>query len=467
VALATAWGRPARGLPALAAGALTLLILEPALALRIGFGMSVAAVAAIVLWAPRVAHLLARVLPPHVARAASVPVVAQAAVTPFLVSMGAGLTPYAVVANVVAGVAVLPVMAAGMTALVLAAVSSSWALVPAWVAGKSAQVIAMIAEATAGAPGARVPWLDGPAGPLAAGMGVAAAVVATLRVGTGWRVLGAAVGAGALLVGAAWPALTARDHGVVLDDWDVVACDVGQGDMMLLRAGPSSAVVIDAGPDPDVARSCLESYRVTEIPLLVITHPHEDHDGGVSGVMGVARPALAWVSDAAAGGAAARALATEGVPMRVPTLREAITVGDVALRVVSTLHAGGAAAANDASIGVIGVASGTSVIALGDLELEGQEAVALALGGPVPIDVVKVAHHGSAVQSPHLADLIDARIAVFSAGADNRHGHPAASALDLYGANAQIARTDQCGSIEVAHDESGLRWSGCRTEVAG
>ena len=466
VALGIAWGRPARGLPALAAGVLVLVIVEPRLALEIGFAMSVAAVAAIVLWAPRLAHLLSTVMPPSIARAASIPLAAQAAVTPLLVSIGAGLTPYAVIANLVAGIAVLPVMAAGMAALVLAPVSASAAAAAAWLAGHAAGVIAVVADVVSRAPAARLPWPEGVGGTALAAVAVLGLILASHRLAVGWRVLGALACAASLAAGGVAHARTVSDHAVVVVDWGVVACDVGQGDMMLLRAGPSSAVVIDAGPDGEIAQRCLERYGVSEVPLLILTHPHADHDGGVPGILSVVTPARAWVAASAADASAVRALEREGVTPEVPETGRSEVWGEVSLRVVSALHADASPSPNDDSIAVIAVAADTSVIALGDLELEGQEAVARVLGGPVSVDVVKVAHHGSAVQSTRLAAFVDAHVAVFSAGAGNRHGPPAPSTLELYGERAIVARTDECGSIEVARDPTGLRWSGCPTAVA-
>ena len=95
-------------------------------------------------------------------------------------------------------------------------------------------------------------------------------------------------------------------------------------------------------------------------------------------------------------------------------------------------------------------------MALGDLEeagqaqllawLHSQEPAALVTLGPV--DIVKVAHHGSAKQSLGLARYLAPRAAVFSAGTGNPFGHPTARALEIYddGATA-LLRTDTCGTV--------------------
>src|SRR5205823_1706647 len=66
--------------------------------------------------------------------------------------------------------------------------------------------------------------------------------------------------------------------------WVFVACDVGQGDAVVLPAGPRAAVAIDAGPDPVAVDRCLHDLGVSEVPLLVFSHYHLDHVAGLAGV---------------------------------------------------------------------------------------------------------------------------------------------------------------------------------------
>ncbi len=66
--------------------------------------------------------------------------------------------------------------------------------------------------------------------------------------------------------------------------WIMVACDVGQGDGLVLPAGDHRAVVIDSGPDPVAIDRCLDDLQITDVALLVFTHYHLDHVGGIVGV---------------------------------------------------------------------------------------------------------------------------------------------------------------------------------------
>ena len=65
----------------------------------------------------------------------------------------------------------------------------------------------------------------------------------------------------------------------------ISACDVGQGDALALAVGPRSAIVVDAGPDPQAVDRCLDRLGVEQVPLLVLTHFHADHVDGIDGVL--------------------------------------------------------------------------------------------------------------------------------------------------------------------------------------
>ena len=81
------------------------------------------------------------------------------------------------------------------------------------------------------------------------------------------------------------PVRTLRPHWPATD-WSVVVCDVGQGDSLVLSTGvPGEAVVVDTGPAPDTTADCLRRLGVNKIPLVILTHLHADHTGGLAGVL--------------------------------------------------------------------------------------------------------------------------------------------------------------------------------------
>lgn len=471
IALGWWWGRPARALPALGAGVLLLLLIDPGLGSAVGFQLSVVAVIAIVVWAPHLQRRLGRWVASALARAISIPLAAWLACWPLLVTLQPGLGLYAVPANLVAAIAALPVTIIGLASAVASLMWAGLGAAGMQLAGACAWPVVWAARAFSSAPGH---WLEWPAGRV----GVALAIVVSASVAfasvsrrsRGGMRIAAAVVAAVTLFSA--PALTFR-QGPVMDDWAVVVCDVGQGDMMLVRVSDQAAAVVDTGPPGAAGAACLRRYGVRQIPLLVLTHPHADHDGAVREIAGVADISQVWVSPAAvttghdAGTADARAT---GAAISVPARGDTWTAGDVAMVVLypdaGPSDASASAEVNDASIALSISVGGATALAWGDLETAGQAAVAASLVSPVVVDLVKVAHHGSSVQSEDLAAKVTSRVAAISVGADNSYGHPAEQTVALYSRYAAVVMTTaRCGDIALGHD--GAVAAACPSGVAG
>jgi len=65
----------------------------------------------------------------------------------------------------------------------------------------------------------------------------------------------------------------------------VVACDVGQGDATVVDVAEGQAILVDTGRDPVALVACLDQLGVEAIPLLVLTHYHADHTGGLEALL--------------------------------------------------------------------------------------------------------------------------------------------------------------------------------------
>ncbi|MFI6325798.1 ComEC/Rec2 family competence protein [Nonomuraea sp. NPDC050556] len=279
-AIALGTGRAKDGVAALSCSVLLLIMFDPELARSYGFALSVCATAGILLLAPRWRDRLAVRLPRWAAEAIAVPAAAQAAVTPVLVLMSGQLTLVAVPANLLAGPAVAPATLLGFAAALIAPFWTSAAQLVVRPAGYAVGWIILVAQHAVQMPFATAPWPGGLAGLAMLAVAVAIAVPILRRASWRWIVATLTVAAliGVLAVGpvvSSWPA--AR--------WLMVACDVGQGDGLVVSAGPGRAVVVDTGPDPVVMDRCLRDLDVTEIPLLILTHPHADHIGGLAGAV--------------------------------------------------------------------------------------------------------------------------------------------------------------------------------------
>jgi competence protein ComEC len=307
--------------------------------------------------------------------------------------------------------------------------------------------------------------LDVPAGPVG-GLGATAVlaflVVAAARGFRPWRepriILGVALGVAVVLVvghgrDARWPP----------PDWVVLACDVGQGDGLLLRApGSDDALLVDAGPDAGRIVDCLEDAGVARLAVL-ITHFHADHIDGLAAVLGrwpVAVVLTTPVPEPADGASQVvdRARAARA-PIRLVRAGDRLTVMGVTLDVLWPARPMPESPANNASVvavaAVPSAAGPIRVLLTGDIEPEAQSV--LMAGPPPRAHVVKVPHHGSRYQVPQFATWSGARIALISVGQDNDYGHPSGSTIGQYrAAGARIGRTDEQGDLVVLPVAGGL-----------
>ncbi len=279
VCLAT--GRPRAGVPMLAASVLGLLIWDPTLAGDAGFAMSVLATAALLLLAPGWASALRRRrVPAGVAEAFAVATAAHLVTAPVIAALSGRVSLVAVPANVLAEPAVPVATVFGFGAAVIAPIWASGARGLAWVAGWPCRWLVGVADRLGSVPGARLPWLGGLVGALTLLAATLALVALVARGGVG-RLIAVAV----LLIVLVQIPVRSVLSGWPPPDWDFIACDVGQGDALVLPAAPHVGVEIDAGPDPVLVDRCLSDLGITEIALLVFTHYHLDHVGGLAGVL--------------------------------------------------------------------------------------------------------------------------------------------------------------------------------------
>jgi competence protein ComEC len=241
--------------------------------------------------------------------------------------------------------------------------------------------------------------------------------------------------------------------------WLVVACDVGQGDAIVLAAGRGEAVVIDAGPEPVSVDRCLRGLGVRRIPLLVLSHFHADHIAGLGGVLRGRDVGTVLVSPdgepAFGSGAVARQLGSRGLLAQTPHVGDVFVAGtgsqQVRLSVIAPRHVfhGSHSDPNNSSIVLLALTHGRRILLTGDAEVEDQQEI-LASGADVRADILKVPHHGSAFSDPSFLSAVHAQVGLISSGRGNVYGHPAASLIDrLRTLGVRTARTDELGDIAV------------------
>ncbi|MEW2631502.1 ComEC/Rec2 family competence protein [Streptomyces sp. NPDC048389] len=463
--LAIGTGRRRSLVPALAAAALLLLLYDPWLARSYGFLLSVLATGALLTIGPRWSEALQRRrVPPRLAEALAAAAAAQAVCAPVVAVFAARVSLVAIPCNLAAELAVAPATVLGFATLAAAPVAMPVAELLARCAGWPAGWIASVARAGAALPGAQIDWPGGWRGGLLLAALTAVVLVVVRRLTRHpWA---AALGALLLVLAVVRPApLTARLTGWPPSGWALVMCDVGQGDAMVLAAGDGAAVVVDAGPDPHLTDRCLSELGVTEVPLLLVTHFHADHVAGLTGVLrGRAVGAIQTTTFEEPRRQAAfvrRTAAAAGVPVIHAIPGERRRVGPLTWQVLwpDLTRGAGPEGPNDASVALlVRAAGGLSMLLLGDLEPPSQRRLIRGHPALPAVDVLKVAHHGSAYQDPGLLAGARPRLALISCGRDNPYGHPAPRTVGaLRAQGALVLRTDRDGAVAVTGAGPGLR----------
>ncbi|WP_285563583.1 ComEC/Rec2 family competence protein [Streptomyces sp. RTGN2] len=471
--LAIGTGRRRSLIPALAAAALLLVLYDPWLARSYGFVLSVLATGALLTLAPRWSEALQRRrVPPRLAEALAAAAAAQAVCAPVVVLLASRVSLVAIPCNLLAEFAVAPATVLGFAALATAPVAMPVAELLARVAGWPAGWIASVARTGAGLPGAETDWPDGRPGALLLAALTVLLVLFVRRVGRRPWICAAAALLLVLVVLRPVP-LTRVITGWPPPGWAFAMCDVGQGDALVLAAGPGSGVVVDAGPDPRLADRCLRDLGITRVPLLLLTHFHADHVRGLAGVLrGRAVGAIQTTSLDEPPEQAAfvrRTAAAAGVPMVRSAPGERRRIGPLDWQTLwppgdGTTTAAGPAVGpvpdepNDASVTLFVRAGGLTLLLLGDLEPPAQQGLLRSHPALPPVDVLKVAHHGSAHQDAALLRSAHPRLALVSVGRGNPYGHPAARTVEaLRSGGAVVLRTDRDGAIAVTGAGRGLR----------
>lgn len=495
--------RPSSGVTGLAVCVVLVLLVDPWMAVSVGFGLSVSATAGIVwlttflLRRPKLARPLLSIRSevisdplragsgfPGLARVAiawplvraraaeacylafGIAAMAQICTLPLIASFGDGLPVASAVANMLAAPAVPIATIVGGLAALIGLLAPDLAALVVQPAGWAAQWIASVAAWCADLPFATVSWFGGWLGAVTA----AALSVSMLVIWRQWRhVCGwllanrrAALLTVAVTVGV-WFIVRQSATPWPPPNWQVLACDVGQGDAVAIASGEGHAIVVDAGPAPGPVDECLSEAGVHTVDLLVLTHFHADHVDGLPGVIAdrtvgdvmvspLPEPQQ-QVSDVTA------QLGSRGVPMRAAKIGERAVIGAVEYEVVgpSRLMRAAGSAPNNASVTLV-VTIGPqrlTMLLTGDLEPPAQ-ATLLAEQPQRSFDVVKIPHHGSRNQAANVANGFPATAAIISVGATNTYGHPAPETIARWeSSGATVLRTDQQGAVAITKQPTG------------
>ena len=463
--VATLAGRPASRLYALLLAAAATLALNPRASTDVGWQLSFAAVAGIFVWAAPLRGLITDRIGDGgwrrgLADGVAITVAATLATAPLMAHHFEAVSITSLLANLLTLPAVAPAMWLGMIVAAAGQLPAlpveplNWlnSLLLAYIG----QVAVWLGEPRWARPAVRLSsWagvLIAYAALLLAGHGLgrwAAArrglgprrftrPVARLGVGVALALL-AVAGAAAAAGGGALPAPPAGLR--------VSVIDVGQGDSILLQPAHGAALLVDGGPPGDDLRAKLADLGVSSLAAAVVTHDQSDHAGGIEELLG-SIPVHRLVYAEAGRGLIAEARANGTPTTRVAEGSE-LRSGALRLEVLwpprELLAAGPADDPNARCIVLLARWRSFEMLLTGDAEAE---TVPI---DPGPVEVLKVAHHGSA--DAGLGGLLDRtapQLAVISVGEGNPFGHPDPSTLATLAAHhVPVLRTDLAGDVTI------------------
>jgi len=207
-------------------------------------------------------------------------------------------------------------------------------------------------------------------------------------------------------------------------DLTVHFIDVGQGDAILIDLGDTEVLIDGGGRSPGIT-AYLEDYVNGSLEVMVATHPHADHIGGLIEVLDDFDVDEIWLNGDA---------------------YTSKTYSDFMTRV----NAEGAEI-EEARIG--------ETIVVGNLF----ESSMIASSVIYDIDILKIAHHGSRRSHfPLFLSIVKPEVAIYMASEDNTYGHPHPETIQaLEDIGAEVYGTDVCGTITVVTDGSEYTVLGC------
>lgn len=228
--------------------------------------------------------------------------------------------------------------------------------------------------------------------------------------------------------------------------------DVGQADSIYISLPDNNDILIDAGgkkAGPKVVEY-LKKQNVDDIELMIATHPHEDHIGGIPAVLEAYQVKTiidsGHLTNTATSRNYSKAVASEGAVHNQADY-QSFYFGDIEFKVLTGNNKW--SNVNDYSVVTLLDIGNIRFLFMGDAEKAVEDKLY-----DVSAEILKVGHHGSSTStSPDFLDRVTPNVAVISVGEGNSYGHPSPSVIKrLEDSNISIYRTDIHGDIVVSTD---------------
>jgi competence protein ComEC len=236
--------------------------------------------------------------------------------------------------------------------------------------------------------------------------------------------------------------------------------DVGQGDSILLVGPGGSTMLIDGGEKNSGSLAYLRAHDINRINIMVATHPDADHIGGLVDVLN-ALPVDEVVTSGYAGNTKTYEQLLDGIAKVKAKYTEVhrgdtVSMDGMSFLVLNPGVDDKVKDANDSSVVLRVVYGPTSFMFTGDAE-KTAESKMIASGLPLQATILKVGHHGSSTSSsPAFLQAVQPKVAIYSAGLNNKYGHPNKSTItNLTKIGAKIYGTIDSGTVTVIADSKG------------
>ena len=237
--------------------------------------------------------------------------------------------------------------------------------------------------------------------------------------------------------------------------------DVGQGDSEILQCN-NQTMLIDAGTNASTNTLIqdIKDLGITRFDIVIATHPHEDHIGGMDAVIKQFDIGTVYMPDVTTTTVTfsdfLKALQNKNITPIHPATGMVFNLGNAQCTVLAP-NSATYTDLNNYSIVIRVVFGSTSFLFTGDAQTQ-SETEMLAKNYNLKANVLKVGHHGSdTATSPVFLAAVKPQYAVIEVGAGNDYGHPHAVTLQkLAAAGVTVYLTDLNGTVTVTSNGSNL-----------